>query len=121
MRKPDHGTVIRMVPADTIWQQPDPIFQIVFTAPDKKSFSANESACACVKLLLDHFRLRTDIKEHLYNRYQEVVFDARASANIERFLKETATELTQAQVRALQEAHLYGMAAFAAPFVGDQS
>ncbi|KAK4531797.1 hypothetical protein CCYA_CCYA09G2654 [Cyanidiococcus yangmingshanensis] len=120
MRKPDHGTVIRMVPADTIWQQPDPIFQIVFTAPDKKSFSANESACACVKLFLHHFRLRSDIKEHLYNRYQEVVFDARASADIERFLKETATELTQAQVRALQEAHLYGMAAFAAPFVGDQ-
>jgi hypothetical protein len=119
LRKIDSGTEIHVIPADNFWQQKHPTYRFSFAGSEGNNMSATESACACVKLLLHHFRLRSDLKEHLYTQYREIRGKTAPSADIRRSLSEVTPELTEAQTQALQVAHRYGMAAFAAPFLGD--
>jgi hypothetical protein len=102
-----------------LWGRPSAALSLTWAAASRASSHAQATARGVVKLFLHHFRLRSDQKEHLFQRYLESTFKAGDAADFERYLDEFAMVLSAAQREALLAAHLHGWMAFAAPFVGE--
>jgi hypothetical protein len=119
LRKPNHTTMLHDFTAEDLWGRPSAALSLTWAAASRASSHAQATAHSVVKLFLHHFRLRSDQKEHLFQRYLESTCKAGDAADFERYLDEFAMVLSAAQREALLAAHLHGWMAFAAPFVGE--
>jgi hypothetical protein len=119
LRKPNHTTMLHDFTAEDLWGRPSAALSLTWAAASRASSHAQATAHSVVKLFLHHFRLRSDQKEHLFQRYLETTCKAGDAADFERYLDEFAMVLSAAQREALLAAHLHGWMAFAAPFVGE--